>query len=282
MPTADVAKQRGYELLRLLRAQFTERGDWDNFMKTAFEHGLVTKDVAFSGPPCTISVRRVGGQLCTRLITDLTVHDMSVDDLKRIVDPLNWAKVDSIFCEMTELTPALDAHGWSRVLEDVSTDPSNYLLTTALKYWKEDMNGGGAAINYDLDDARGDTADCGLVLLDRGYIWLTPTPNGGCRIRNSKEVLIEGISATASAMFATAAGWVDSQVLAFATATRLPVADIVPWRPSHCSGAPLRAGPAFPYRTSPPRFPDGSRKLLISRAVESITGFVDEIAGPTR
>jgi hypothetical protein len=171
--------------------------------------------VALNPLPCTGALRRVDGRFCTVLTTDWPQPFITLDGMKAIIDPQNWPELCGFFVRMTP-RPALNpdtSRGWSRVLETVSADETQWELRTALRYWKGVIApNGDIYINYDLDNPR--DGDDGLVEVDSGYIWISPLvpgdPSKGVRIRTSKAVRIRGLSATATAALGCIMGWSDA------------------------------------------------------------------------
>jgi hypothetical protein len=167
----------------------------------------------------TAAVTVIDGITCAVLTTDASRTDVEIGAVKAIVDPLNWDQLSRFFTTMPKLP--CNAQGASQVLEHVSTDPDAFNLITALKYWKEDFGQPNAAagqpdpagiVNYELSDDRAGTGDCGLVLVDSGYIHIGPNIHDGVRspgvrVKTSKMVAIEGCSVTATAMFINMLGW---------------------------------------------------------------------------
>lgn len=201
-----VAAVRKYLIESANLAEFQVR------MQTLADYDVIDQAVADGKPLCTGGLRKINGQFCSVLTTDYKRTDLTVDDIKKVMEPHNWPQLcPSFFREINDQNPTL-AHGWSRVLEVVSGDPTLWELRTALRYWKgETTPGGGFYINYDLDWIR--TGDGMLVEVDAGYILITPLdaskPDAGVRIRTSKQVRIRGMSSTASAVLACFMGWGD-------------------------------------------------------------------------
>lgn len=179
---------------------------------TLAQAGVLDGAVADGKPLCTGGLRKINGQYCSVLTTDYIRTDLTVEHVKRIMEPHNWPKLcPSFFRGMVDQNP-MQVRGWSRVLEIVSGDPKLWELRTALRYWKgEATPDGGFYINYDLDKTR--TGDGMLVQVDAGYLLITPlppdSPKPGVRIRTSKQVRIRGMSSTASAVLACFMGWGD-------------------------------------------------------------------------
>jgi hypothetical protein len=271
----------GRSLLRLLRQEFTDRQHWSEVMQLAESQGLVSGAVASIGPPCVGTVKRFGRQYCARVTTDFIVDGLTVDSIKPIIDPLNWADSGSpsFFCRMTELSPTVDANGWSRVMEHGSTDCRRYQLKTALKYWKAELDG-GIIINYDVDDDRANTEDNGMVVFDNGYLWVVPSDPTGVRIRTSKEFLIHGLSPAASAVFACVLGWADIARQWFSQSVTDKRDDAVGWAVSTPRIDMVhRAAPRYGDMQRRPALPADARRELIDRSLEAAGTYLNAWRG---
>ena len=152
------------------------------------------------------ALREVDGNFCAHLTTDALIDGLTASDIAAVIDPLNWPLIHPFFRNVTLLDGASQNGGWTRILEEVSTDADQYVLRTTLKYCKGRVSG-AYILNYDLDERR-HPDDSGLVIVDRGYIWVSPEKTG-CRIRTGKELLIAGMSAATCAQFASTEGWAD-------------------------------------------------------------------------
>lgn len=203
--------------------------------------GAMAADTAAVG-----SVTEIDGNLCAVLTTDASRPDVTIGQIKAIVDPLNWDQLSRFFVKMPKLPATAD--GCSRVLEHVSTQPDAFQLKTALKYWKADFGKPAAGqpdpagiVNYELTENRIGTGDNGLVLVDNGYIRMGPNVRDGVlspgvRITTSKMVAIQGCSVTATAMFINMLGWSSlGNAMLFDSAKRPPgsyTRPLQPWQPS--------------------------------------------------
>lgn len=149
-------------------------------------------------------IRKVNGQYVAVLANDFLVHDRTVAEVAPLLDPLNWPDATNstrFFRKMTPQNPPVDNEGWSRVLENVGSAEFN--ISTALKYWKGEADG-AAFLNYDLDDVR--SGDEGWAVVDNGFL-LATQEGPHVRIRVSKELLVKGLSPTATAVLAYSVGW---------------------------------------------------------------------------
>lgn len=194
----------------------------DRFAYRNFTGGLARSSVldpdAMGRPFCSGALRKIGGKFCTVLTTAWDTP-FTLDLVKEIIDPHNWPKLCNFFVSMGDqavLNPD-QSRGWTRVLESVSGDKTQWEMRTALRYWKglsRDKDAAeGIYINYDLDDPpRVD--DCKLLEVDAGYIWATPInpadPNSLVRLRTCKQVRIRGVSTTATAALGCGFGWGDA------------------------------------------------------------------------
>jgi hypothetical protein len=163
--------------------------------------------------PCFGTLEADGDQYCSTLYTNATDDDLSVNDIKRIVDPRNWSLCCKFFCTVVAQNKPYAKHGWSRILETIGPECSEWCLHTALIFYYGRDDNGGIFVNYDLDTNR--QGDSGMVEVDNGYIWVTPL-NGtdpskkGVRIRTSKQERVQGLSPTATSALGCLLGWGDA------------------------------------------------------------------------
>ena len=162
------------------------------------------------------------------------------------------------------------SRGWSRMLETVSGDRTQWEMRTALKFWKGASPAvDGIYLDYDLDSPR--MNDDKLVEVDSGYIWITPKvaadPTPGVRVRTSKAVRIRGLSATATAALGCILGWGDaaSQML---KEPKKAIADLTPFPPP--SEEPDQKGPAPGNDTATPAANDLLADAEILAAAEEV------------
>lgn len=175
------------------------RGEW-----VLAAEMLVGTAFAQASKPCFGALRKVDGRYCAYITTDVTADDLTVDDVAKIVDPINWHNCCSFFCAMQNQNPAF-TNGWSRLVERISGECKKYYLDTALVFWKQQLPDGSIYINYDLDTRRDN--DSMYVEVDSGYIWVSPLQPTGVRIRTSKLERVNGLSPTATAALACLMGW---------------------------------------------------------------------------
>jgi hypothetical protein len=181
------------------------------------------------------------------------------------------------------------------VLETVSADPSLWELRTALQYWKgETTPAGGFYINYDLDPDR--TGDCMMVMVDAGYLMITPVdannPAAGVRIRTSKEVRIRGLSSTAAAVLACLMGWGDVSSHMLTDKAKPPFLGAVPFgaasvdpgkQPGDATQTAMHADDkpteeATELAAEQTELPKGWRNALISGFQRELNDFINNVA----
>jgi hypothetical protein len=251
-PSAD-------RLLTLLRSQFRSRDDFPQVIAYAAQQGWVSALVA-GVPQCQTKAMWVRGHLCVVLTTEFESQQVSLDEVKNVMDPLNWAKCLPFFCEMDAEPPRPD--GWSRVLEHVSTTcpiPGTPQMITPLKYWKGPATGDPSAqstafIDYALDDnpAQGEIGD-GRMVVDDGFIRMTSTAansaTAGVRVRTRKVAGFRNLAYFPAALFACVVGYGDAGedmvLIGVASRANNPV-DWTDWDPSTPTGASGSAQPGQP------------------------------------
>jgi len=171
--------------------------------------GVAGEDFTNASRPCFGSLRKVDGLYCAYITTDTTDSTITVKDVAKIVEPINWNSCCKFFCKMMKQTTGeFNGEGWNRIVERISGECAEYYLDTALVFWKGQLDDGSIFINYDLDPNR--TGDSGLVEVDSGYIWISPGKPTGVRIRTSKLERVSGLSPTATAALACLMGWGDT------------------------------------------------------------------------
>jgi hypothetical protein len=302
--TSQSRAAQASDLFDVISGRFTGHRSWPHVMTHAFDQNAVSREVATApivlagitagashpdkGSHAAAAVTQVDGQFCAVLTTNCWEDSsgLTVDAVKAIVDPRNWARLSEFFCQIDALQP--DARGASQVLEHVSTDKKNYQLKTALKNWRKNFGGGGI-LNYELADKRDGTGDSGLILLDNGYIHISDNKLGdgtikGVRIKTSKMVAIQGVSVTAVAMFTISLGWAAvSNAMLFDNAVNQPKGDpLVGWKesPETVSGGSGGVPPGGASGQPPPgpQIPVGASAVLIKEAASMWADCVEATA----
>jgi hypothetical protein len=272
-PTSDLTVRKLLNEAKRVKS----RKQWQSFAAKK-----VSEKFADQSLPCFGTLEADGDQYCSTLYTNATDNDLSVNDIKRIVDPRNWSLCCKFFCTVVAQAPPYATHGWSRILETIGPECAEWCLHTALLFFYGLDDNGGLFVNYDLDPNR--QGDSRMVEVDNGYIWVTPL-NGtdptqkGVRIRTSKQERVQGLSPTATSALGCLLGWGDAaNELLSGTAQmvldgQIPTAGLAPFAttpPNNyasqvdsgvAQSAPIVASPA----TLPPNFGntvDDVRKLL--------------------
>lgn len=228
------------------------------------------KDIMMRPVVCTGALRKIDGQFCTLLTTSWD-SPFTLSQIKEIIDPHNWPDLCDFFVSMDDQDPIKPdrTRGWTRVLESVSGDKTQWQMQTALRYWKGVTTpGDGVYINYDLDDPR--VKDCKLVEVDAGYLWATPLdaddPDSTVRLRTCKQVRIRGVSSTATAALSCGFGWGDAMSQMFEQGVKHPPADSTKFAPSQ--ERPIEVGKTDPSAMPTPA--DGESDHEIEEAAEEV------------
>ncbi|MEO6794522.1 MAG: hypothetical protein ABI253_10780 [Mycobacterium sp.] len=271
----------GEVLLDLLRSDFGGRDDWPRVVYSAALSGSVDANVA-AVPPCQTKSKWVRGQLCVVVTTEFTSEKMSLDELKNVIDPLNWARCLSFFCSMDQMPTRPD--GWSRVLEHVSLTcgiAGMPQMVTPLKYWKGPQAGQAvpeptAWVDYTLDDdpAPGEYGD-GRMVVDEGFIRMTSTggdpTRSGVRVRTRKVAGFRDLGWFPAALFACVMGYGDQgvEMLLGGVARRAKEgpAGWTDWVPS----TPTAGGPAKPA-------PAAGEPRAVTLAVDMLNECVEDMS----
>lgn len=224
--------------------------------------------------PCTGLLRKVNGEFVTVITTEYKDMPVTVEQMKKVIDPQNWPSYCSFFQNMKFL--GIDENRWTRILEEVGTD---FRLRTMLKFWKGELPGGGIFVNYDLDDHRSTAdGDDGLVLVDNGYIQISPAAvDGHVDIFTSKELLIPGLSPTATAILACQFGWAEVGEQMFDAAAKIAESNgklkfEKGWAPSD-KDKPGKPEPKVSGIEQ--RMPKGLRGEMIQAATQQVDAFAD-------
>ncbi|WP_102141760.1 hypothetical protein [Mycobacterium hubeiense] len=198
---SSLAKAQGCKADFVAAAQ-SEFGGWKHFetLRSATADIGMVDPVLQRIPLCRAVVRTINGIQSVVIDTAMSSDDITLTNLKKVVNPFNWARNYSDFFQ--RMTPCPEPHrpdGWRQVLESVGFDKfEGSWITTALKYYPSEGKG-EARIDYDLDDPTPGPGD-GQVLVDRGFInmWATNADRDpdqpGVRVRTRKVVHIKGLS----------------------------------------------------------------------------------------
>ncbi|AQT81424.1 hypothetical protein B1R94_22485 [Mycolicibacterium litorale] len=208
---ARAAEVRG-GLLHDASTGFVRPGDFDTVRDQALNS--IRFGSKLQAPLCQTAVITVNGHESVVVDTKFTSDAVSLDELKRIVNPFNWADdYPQLFVRMQGQEPDILPDGWRRVLETVRLIES-VELTTPLKFYPyaDPARPLEAHLDYDLDESGFDTGD-GQVLVDRGFINMRAVNESGSpgaagvRVATRKVVHITGISAFAQARLVCIGGY---------------------------------------------------------------------------
>ena len=180
-------------------ADFNGWEDWDELTPQLVLLGVLTEQAA-SVPLCQAVVVKVKGIDSVVIDADISSNEVTLNQLKAVVDPRNWHyDYPDFFCSMEY--KGLRTDGWRRVLERVGIcGYSPLVLRTMLKFYKTTVNGPdtyAAFLDYDLNDPVPDPAGDGKITVDRGFInmWCTNAKGpdeDGVRVRIRKVAHING------------------------------------------------------------------------------------------
>jgi hypothetical protein len=221
--------------------QFNGWGDWYVVAPQLVQLGVLTRYAA-SVPLCVASVVTVDGIESLVVDTELSSYDVSLNDLKAVMDPRNWSKdCPSFFCDMEYR--GLRTDNWRRVLETVGycSYPTwiSPRLVTMLKFYKSTVNDPDrheARLDYDLNDPVPDPASDGKITVDRGFInmWTAPKRDPAqppVFVRTRKVCHIDGLRPYTMKRFVCAYYGSAMAVMLFGSALNYGAGDTdyVPW-----------------------------------------------------
>jgi hypothetical protein len=182
-------------------ARSAQRANYDDLRKVSAADDVQLLDPStLKIPLCRTGIVTVDRLQAAVVDTDLSSDDISLNQLKAVVNPFNWNEnYPDFFVRMQPFRNPFRSDRWRRVLETVGFGGLGaFEITTALKYFPT-VGECEARLDYDLDDPTPGPGD-GQVLVDRGYInmWVTNQehdPNvPGVRVRTRKVIHIDGLS----------------------------------------------------------------------------------------
>ena len=209
------------EVVDLFANQFTKWQDWYNVSTLLTDLGVLNGAIA-SVPLCSAKVVTVNGIDAVVVDTEFSSSNVSLNDVKAVVDPRNWhLNLPSFFCATVGRGRRPD--GWRRMLETVGFCyvPYSERLRTMLKFYKSETNDAGAAVyearvDYDLNDPAPGEGD-GQITVDRGFIdmrAISIVPNApadpavpGVYVRTRKVAHINGLRSYTMARFVCIFGY---------------------------------------------------------------------------
>ena len=238
----DAAREAAYDVAAASRQEFfTSVGEnfktWRDFDGSVRPLAATTlrSGKPLDAPLCKTAIVTVDNLECVLIDTAFTSEDVSLEDLKSIVNPFNWDEDYSEFFEdMHEQTPRILPDGWRRVLEKVRL-VEGFDLTTPLKFfpYQDTARPYEASLEYDLDKPALATGD-GRVLVDRGYIRMTALDpkdprSKGVSVKTRKIVHIDGIPPWAQARLVCLCGYGTSSADFLLKAAAAPPRDRHPF-----------------------------------------------------
>jgi hypothetical protein len=222
----------------LFTNEFRGWRDWLTVSQQLVAFGVLSANAA-SVPLCNASMINYDGIESVVVDSVLSSNQVSLNNLKAVVDPRNWANDDpSFFCAMQY--EGLRTDGWRRVLETVGfcifptwISPK---LVTMLKFYKTTVNPNGPGkyeARLDYEPFPTPPSD-GKITVDHGFINMWTEDNGNPNqppvyVRTRKVCHIDGLSPYAMKRFVCAFGYafIVAEML-FGSALN-PPADAVPW-----------------------------------------------------
>jgi hypothetical protein len=240
--------EQSRQLRNLLAEAFTDRDAWKGVAAAAAQLNLLRGDVA-SVPLCDTRVVPIGNLVCVEIDTYYEDPNLTIDEVKAVLDPLNWPLLTRFFCAMAPIRPGR-FDGWSRLVETVGLscgedDPPR--ITTALKAFKSEAKGGGEVrVDYDLDESASGFGD-GIIQRDRGFLNVQKLGDaGGVRAVTKKVLYMQGLPSVALKQFACISGYGSiSMEMIFGGAQNRPKG-AVDW---NVSRPPPLVPPATPVRS---------------------------------
>lgn len=205
---ATATTARG-SFLRQASDNFTQPEDFDKVMRPQAEKDFRSTTTLLA-PLCKTAVVTVDGYESAVIDTKFTSKEISLKQLKDIVNPFNWDEdYAELFVAMQAQTPEFLPDGWRRVLETVRLI-GDETLTTPLKFYPYQVSPLELQMNYDLDMTNFGAGD-GKVRVDRGFINMRSTvgkaDQPGVIVTTRKVVHIEGISAFAQSKLVCIGGY---------------------------------------------------------------------------
>jgi hypothetical protein len=208
----------------------TGRRSWPKVTREMVDSKWIAPEVA-DEPLCRTAFVSVDGVESVVIDTNFISSTLSLNSVKAIADPRNWAAdYHEFFAGIKALPPRSD--GWGRFLETVDFGGADVLqLVTELKYYKTSLNSTAAILDYDLNDPWPGAGD-GLVTVDRGFIDMRATgkpTQKGVEVRTRKVVHITGLSPAAQARLVCITGYGTASKEFLLGAAKNPPENAVPW-----------------------------------------------------
>lgn len=193
-------------------SNFNRFKDYKSAVQAPVEASALRSGQPMIAPLCHTAVVVVENLESAVIDTAFDSNDVSLEQLKSIVNPFNWAQdYSELFVRMAGQEPDIMPDGWRRVLETVRLLGTEE-LTTPLKFFPYQPSRVEATLDYDLDKSEFGTGD-GQVLVDRGFINIKVTNSErdpakpGVHVTTRKVVHIQGISAYAQGKLVCIGGY---------------------------------------------------------------------------
>jgi hypothetical protein len=274
------------EIASLFANEFHSWKDWNEVSQQLVAFGVLSANAA-SVPLCNAAVINYKGIESVVIDAEVSSNQVSLNDLKAVVDPRNWHDdYPDFFCSM--VYNGLRTDGWRRVLETVGfcSFPTTISprLVTMLKFYKTTVNPTGlgkyqARLDYDLNDPFPTPPSDGKITVDNGYINMWTDDNGDPNqppvyVRVRKVCHIDGLRPYTMKRFvcAMAYGYVVEEML-FGSALN-PPATATPWEdpPNEQPSQPGQQQGGQGGQQQPP-----SDNSVVSTAISMVAQCVQEL-----
>jgi hypothetical protein len=268
----------GLALNDLLIEQFTDGQSWARVANIALENQLMSADVA-GWLPCDSHLLQIGDTLCLEVNTHFERDTISIDQIKAILEPVNWPGLCGFFCSMIEHQPDRP-DGWTPAVETVSLTCPTQPLSTALKFYKSQVASADGTIvevrvDYDLDESPPVPGD-GVVTYDRGYLNASRRGANGVVVTTKKVVHIEGLSPVAQNQWVCVSGYGSISNEMILGGAENPPKSAKPWTPSP---APTATGTGTGPSTGKPG--TGAAATPVAAAVELVSECAQDLTAKT-
>ncbi|MGV0851723.1 hypothetical protein [Mycolicibacterium phlei] len=271
-------ERRVSKVVEVFVDEFTGWQDWTAVTKSLVDKKLLKAEIA-AVPLCTASVVTVNGVECATIDTDFTSTEVSLEKVKKVVDPNNWDdNYPHFFCEMQY--HGLRPDGWRRVLETVGfcANPFSTRLVTMLKYYKSTPSPTDARLDYDLDDPAPHALSDGIITVDKGFVNMW-APDGDptkppCRVRTRKVAHITGLRSYTIARFICVSGYAYAALEMIFGNAKNPPPGFRPWEEDPAELPAAGTGNAAQATPAPEPHPTNS---VASTTIKMLTECVEQV-----
>lgn len=271
----------GNGLLELLYSEFSSGSAWAAVAEKARVAELMSSDVS-KWRPCESTLVNDGTVKCVKLVARYRDDELTLQQVKNILEPSNWPKISKFFCSITKSGPP-GPDGQQPVLEVVSTKCPDKPLRTPLKFKKFVRGDTLIGLDYNLDPnpPKGGEGD-GIVTVDRGSIHVRALGPTGVEVNTSKIVHISLLSPVAQNLYTCIMGYGAISQEMILGGARNPPPDPAPFEPSPL---PQKPQPGNPTSTSPgdsppakgPANPAPLSELPVEAAVDMMVDCAKEL-----